>query len=343
MSRVPMGSARGPGDPFGPSVTTRFEPGLIPQGISAELVAARWGITRDMQDEYALGSHRPAGEAASSGFFDRETVAVQTPNGLVKHDESIRRDSSLEKLAALPESFRSVAYETRFPEIEWSVTAGNASQITDGAAAILMTSRRAATRLGLPVRAQVAAAVGAARKWGPLRALVHCAARGGPVRVVESDGTPGSLEDFETIVGVNLFGTFNVLRLAAAAMVSQEPLDGERGVCILTSSIAAWEGQISQTPYAASKAAVVGMTLVAARDLASRLVRVNTIAPGLFDTPILARFNDDIRQRLAASTPNPSRLGNPDEFAALAIHILETPMLNGETVRLDGALRMAPR
>lgn len=189
----------------------------------------------------------------------------------------------------------------------------------------------------------VAAAVDAASNLAPLRTLVHCAGRGGPVRVVERDGAPGSLEDFEAIVGVNLFGTFNVLRLAAAAMVSQEPLDGERGVCVLTSSIAAWEGQISQTPYAASKAGVVGMTLVAARDLASRLVRVNTIAPGLFDTPILARFDDEIRGRLAASIPNPSRLGDPDEFAALAIHIVENPMLNGETVRLDGALRMAPR
>lgn len=157
MSRVPMGSARGSADPFGPSVTTRFAPGLVPQGVSAELVAARWGITRDTQDEYALESHRRAGEAASSGYFDRETVAVRTPDGLVKHDESIRRNSSLEKLATLPASFRSAAYERRFPEIEWSVTAGNSSQITDGASAILMTSGRAAARLGLPVRARVRA------------------------------------------------------------------------------------------------------------------------------------------------------------------------------------------
>jgi NAD(P)-dependent dehydrogenase (short-subunit alcohol dehydrogenase family) len=189
----------------------------------------------------------------------------------------------------------------------------------------------------------VAAAVEEANRAAPLRVLVHCAGRGGAVRVVEKDGTPGSLADFENIVGINLSGTFNVLRLAAASMVTHEPVDGERGVCILTSSVAAWEGQISQTPYAASKAGVVGMTLVAARDLASRLVRVNTIAPGLFDTPILARFGDEIRQRLASSIPNPSRLGDPDEFASLAAHMIENPMLNGETVRLDGALRMAPR
>jgi NAD(P)-dependent dehydrogenase (short-subunit alcohol dehydrogenase family) len=189
----------------------------------------------------------------------------------------------------------------------------------------------------------VSTAVAEANRHAPLRALVHCAGRGGPVRVVEKDGTPGSMSEFENIVGVNLLGTFNVLRLAAASMVAHEPVAGERGVCVLTASVAAWEGQISQTPYAASKAGIVGMTLVAARDLASRLVRVNTIAPGLFDTPILARFSDEIRQRLAASIPNPSRLGDPDEFAALALHMVENPMLNGETVRLDGALRMAPR
>lgn len=189
----------------------------------------------------------------------------------------------------------------------------------------------------------VGAAVRSAAAVAPLRALVHCAGRGGSVRVVEKDGIPGSQELFDTIVAVNLLGTFNVLRQAAAQMVSNDAVDGERGVCVLTASVAAFEGQISQTPYAASKAGIVGMTLVAARDLATRLVRVNTIAPGLFDTPILSRFSDEVRSRLAAQIPHPSRLGSPEEFAALAAHVIDNPMLNGETIRLDGAVRMAPR
>lgn len=189
----------------------------------------------------------------------------------------------------------------------------------------------------------VAAAVATAAEAAPLRVLVHCAGRGGAVRVVEKDGTPGDQELFDTIVGINLSGTFNVLRHAAAGMVTNEPVDGERGVCVLTASVAAFEGQISQTPYAASKAGVVGMTIVAARDLASRLVRVNTIAPGVFDTPILARFTDEIRAGLAKQIPHPSRLGDPAEFAGLATHIVENAMINGETIRLDGAIRMTAR
>jgi NAD(P)-dependent dehydrogenase (short-subunit alcohol dehydrogenase family) len=191
--------------------------------------------------------------------------------------------------------------------------------------------------------ATVNAALDEAERLGPLRAVVHCAGRGGPLRVVERDGQPGSMELFETVVRVNLFGTFNVLRLAAARMVNNEPLDGERGVCVLTASIAAWEGQIGQLPYASSKAGIVGMTLVAARDLAGKQVRVCTIAPGVFDTPILARVNPEVRAALAASVPHPRRLGVPDEYAALALHIIDNPMLNGETIRLDGALRMPPR
>jgi NAD(P)-dependent dehydrogenase (short-subunit alcohol dehydrogenase family) len=142
---------------------------------------------------------------------------------------------------------------------------------------------------------------------------------------------------------VNLIGTFNVLRLAAARMVRNHPADGERGVCILTASVAAWEGQVGQIPYASAKAGVVGMTLVAARDLASKLVRVCTIAPGIFETPILARFSDEVRGRLAAQIPHPARMGRPEEYARLALHIIENPMLNGETIRLDGAIRMPPR
>ncbi|MGW9114321.1 SDR family NAD(P)-dependent oxidoreductase [Microbacterium sp. NPDC055683] len=191
--------------------------------------------------------------------------------------------------------------------------------------------------------AQVDAALDAAVAHGPLRALVHCAGVLSPVRVVERDGSPGSLEAFERVVRVNLVGTFNVLRLAAARMASNDPLDGERGVCVLTASVAAFEGQIGQIPYAASKAGVAGMTIVAARDLASKLIRVATIAPGTFDTPMLAALPDDVRAGLAAAVPHPSRLGRPEEYAALAAHIVANPMINGETIRLDGAIRMPPR
>jgi NAD(P)-dependent dehydrogenase (short-subunit alcohol dehydrogenase family) len=190
---------------------------------------------------------------------------------------------------------------------------------------------------------QVEAALDAACGDGPLRVLVHCAGRGGTVRVVERDGSPGSLDTYTDLVRLNLIGTFNMLRLAAARMAGNEPLAGERGVCVLTASVAAYEGQIGQIPYASAKAGVVGMTIVAARDLARRLIRVCTIAPGVFDTPILSRFSDDIRDGLAAAIPHPSRLGRPEEYAALAVHIVDNPMINGETIRLDGAIRMAPR
>ena len=183
----------------------------------------------------------------------------------------------------------------------------------------------------------------AAEAMGPLRALVHCAGRGGPVRLVEKDGSPGSLEKYESIVRLNLIGTFNVLRLASARMARNEPIDGERGACVLTASVAGYEGQIGQIPYASAKAGIIGMTLVAARDLATKFIRVCTIAPGIFDTPILDKLPQAVKDSLAASIPNPARLGQPSEFAMLAASILENPMLNGETIRLDGALRMAPR
>jgi NAD(P)-dependent dehydrogenase (short-subunit alcohol dehydrogenase family) len=189
----------------------------------------------------------------------------------------------------------------------------------------------------------VGAALDQAQELGELRGLVHCAGRGGAMRIVDRDGNPGDLELYETVVRVNLIGTFNVLRLAAARIAANEPVDGERGVCVLTASIAAWEGQIGQVPYASSKAGIVGLTSVAARDLASRLIRVATIAPGVFDTPILARVPDTARAALANGIPNPSRMGRPAEFAALAGHIIENPYLNGETIRLDGAHRMPPR
>lgn len=182
-----------------------------------------------------------------------------------------------------------------------------------------------------------------AQEAGPLRAVVHCAGRGGPVRLVGRDGEPGSLETYSEIIQINLVGSFNVLRLAAARMAQNDPLDGDRGVCVLTASVAAFEGQIGQIPYASSKAGIVGMTIVAARDLASRQIRVCTIAPGTFDTPLLARLSEDVRSSLAATVPHPSRLGNADEYAKLALSIIDNGMLNGETIRLDGAIRMAPR
>jgi len=187
------------------------------------------------------------------------------------------------------------------------------------------------------------AALDIAESRGPIRVLVHCAGQGGTVRVVERDGAPGSIEMYEALVRLNLVGTFNTLRLTAARMVRNEPIDGERGVCVLTASIAAWEGQVGQIPYASAKAGVVGMTLAAARDLATRFVRVCTIAPGIFDTPIMDRFSNEVRGGLERAVPHPARFGRPDEFAMLALQIVDNPMLNGETIRLDGAIRMPPR
>jgi 3-hydroxyacyl-CoA dehydrogenase / 3-hydroxy-2-methylbutyryl-CoA dehydrogenase len=190
------------------------------------------------------------------------------------------------------------------------------------------------------VKAAVDTAAGAA---GGLRIAVCCAGTGWAQKVAGSKG-PHDLLPFETIIAINLVGTFNVLRLAAAAMVSNEPLqDGERGVCVNTASIAAFDGQVGQIAYSASKGGVVGMTLPAARDLSQYGVRVNTIAPGLFDTPLLGALPEDQRQRLGAGVPYPQRLGQPAEYAQLAVHIVENRMLNGETIRLDGALRMPPR
>jgi NAD(P)-dependent dehydrogenase (short-subunit alcohol dehydrogenase family) len=179
---------------------------------------------------------------------------------------------------------------------------------------------------------------------GGLRAVVHCAGRGGDrVRILDRDGQPGSLDSFADVVRVNLIGTYNVLRLAAARIARSEPTDGERGAIVLTASVAAFDGQIGQTSYTAAKAGVHGITLVAARDLASRQIRVNTIAPGVFDTPMLARLRGDIREALERSVPHPSRLGTPDDYARMAISLLENPYVNGETIRLDGAIRMPPR
>jgi NAD(P)-dependent dehydrogenase (short-subunit alcohol dehydrogenase family) len=191
---------------------------------------------------------------------------------------------------------------------------------------------------------QVKAAIehAAAVEGGP-RIAVCCAGIGWAQKVAGSKG-PHPLMPFEVTVQINLIGTFNVLRLAAAAMIANEPLeDGERGVCIHTASIAAFDGQVGQIAYSASKGGIVGMTLPAARDLAQYGIRVNTIAPGLFDTPLLAALPEEARQKLGAGVPFPQRLGHPAEYAQLAAHIVENAMLNGETLRLDGALRMPPR
>jgi 3-hydroxyacyl-CoA dehydrogenase/3-hydroxy-2-methylbutyryl-CoA dehydrogenase len=191
-----------------------------------------------------------------------------------------------------------------------------------------------------PVQAAVEAAAKAA---GGLRISVCCAGIGWAQRTAGKQG-PHDIEAFRNVIEVNLIGTFNVLRLAAATMVDNEPdAGGERGVCVNTASIAAFDGQIGQVAYSGSKGGIVGLTLPAARDLASRGVRVMTIAPGTFDTPLLAALPADAREQLGARIPFPNRLGQPEEFAALARHIVENPMLNGETIRLDGALRMPPR
>jgi 3-hydroxyacyl-CoA dehydrogenase / 3-hydroxy-2-methylbutyryl-CoA dehydrogenase len=203
---------------------------------------------------------------------------------------------------------------------------------------------------GLFVAADVVSADGVAeavnnivRQFGKVSIAVNCAGIGRAMRTVGKEG-PHSLELFTKVIQVNLIGTFNVIRLAAAEMVKNQPgTDGERGVIVNTASVAAFDGQIGQAAYSASKGGVVGMTLPIARDLASMGIRVCTIAPGTFETPMLAGLPDPARQALAAQIPFPHRLGQPREYAALARHIVENEMLNGETIRLDGALRMPPR
>jgi NAD(P)-dependent dehydrogenase (short-subunit alcohol dehydrogenase family) len=179
---------------------------------------------------------------------------------------------------------------------------------------------------------------------GPLRVLINVAGIGGARRVVGRDGQPMALAEFRRIVEVNLVGTFNVTRLAAAAMVRNAPLeDGERGVIVCTASVAAWDGQVGQAAYAASKGGLVSLTLPLARDLAQHGVRVVTIAPGLFLTPLLYELPEETQQALASSIPFPKRLGKPEEFASLASYAITNTMLNGEVIRLDGALRLPPR
>jgi NAD(P)-dependent dehydrogenase (short-subunit alcohol dehydrogenase family) len=191
-------------------------------------------------------------------------------------------------------------------------------------------------------RDQVAAAVELACDIGALRIAVGCAGVGDPARTVGRDG-PLDLERFSRVVEINLIGTFNVIRLAADAMTRNDPIDGERGIIVNTASVAAYDGQIGQASYSASKGGIVGMTLPIARDLARHLIRVATIAPGMFATPILEGLSDDARRSLEAQVPHPARLGRPDEYAALVAHIVSNAMINGETIRLDGAIRMSPQ
>ncbi len=189
----------------------------------------------------------------------------------------------------------------------------------------------------------VANAISEACAWGSLRIVVGCAGIGWAARTINREGVPHGLDMFQKVINVNLVGPFNVLRLAASAMSKNDAEDGEKGVIINTASVAAFDGQVGQIAYASAKAGIAGMTLPAARDLAPAQIRVMTIAPGLFDTPMLAALPEEARGALAASVVNPKRLGSPSEYAQLVQMIVENSYLNGETIRLDGALRMAPK
>lgn len=210
-------------------------------------------------------------------------------------------------------------------------------------AADLGADRAAFARADVTDPAQVEAAVDAAKLLGTLRVAVSCAGVGWAARTLDKTGKPHDLDLFRTVIGINLIGTFNVLRLAASAMAKADPIEGERGVIVNTASVAAYDGQIGQIAYASSKAGVVGMTLPAARDLAPSGIRVCTIAPGIFDTPMLAALPEDKRAALAADVVFPKRLGSPTEYGELVAAIVANGYLNGETIRLDGAIRMQPK
>jgi NAD(P)-dependent dehydrogenase (short-subunit alcohol dehydrogenase family) len=250
---------------------------------------------------------------------------------------------------------------------------GHAALVTGGASGLGEATARELARLGakvavldvnLPLAEKVAAQIGgvacqcditstdslqsaitkAAAAHGPARILMNIAGIGTAKRVVQKDGSAAPLEDFTRVVQVNLIGTYNASRLFAAECARLEPLPGgERGVMVFTASVAAFDGQVGQQAYSASKGGLVGMTLPMARDLAQHGIRVCTIAPGLFATPLLKALPEPVQQSLAASIPFPPRLGQPEEFAQLACHIVTNGHLNGEVIRLDGALRMAPR
>ncbi|HUK10319.1 MAG TPA: SDR family NAD(P)-dependent oxidoreductase [Stellaceae bacterium] len=249
---------------------------------------------------------------------------------------------------------------------------GHAALVTGGASGLGAATARALARAGakvaiLDVNAEAAAALAgelggialrcdvadarsaeaavaqAARTHGAARVLVNCAGIGPAERIVGREG-PMALDAFRRVIEINLIGSFNLMRLAATGMMALAPLeDGERGVIVSTASVAAYEGQIGQAAYSASKGGIVALTLPAAREFARSGVRVNTIAPGLFATPLLLDMPQNVQDSLAQSVPFPSRFGKPEEYAALVLHIVDNPMINGETIRLDGALRMQPR
>lgn len=217
---------------------------------------------------------------------------------------------------------------------------------TEGAAlAAELEDKARFVRVNVVSEADVATAVDTALEtFAGLHGIINCAGIAIAAKVLDREGNPHDLDAFSKVIQVNLIGTFNVIRLAAAAMARQEPDDaGERGVIINTASVAAFDGQMGQAAYSASKGGIVGLTLPLARDLARSGIRVVTIAPGIFDTPMLAGLPEKARQSLGQQVPFPSRLGRPDEYAALAQHIIENEMLNGEVIRLDGAIRMAPK
>jgi NAD(P)-dependent dehydrogenase (short-subunit alcohol dehydrogenase family) len=222
------------------------------------------------------------------------------------------------------------------------VEAGASVVIVDLAAPVAEIAGTTFISADVTNEADASAAIARATALGTLRIVVNCAGIAPAGRVVSRSG-PLPLADFDRAVRINLVGTFNVLRLAAAEMQRTEPIDGERGVIVNTSSVAAFDGQIGQAAYAASKGAVAAMTLPIARELAASLIRVVAIAPGVFETPMMAGFSEETRASLGSQVPHPARLGRPDEFAALVRHIVENPYLNGETIRLDGAIRMGAR
>ncbi|MFT3693107.1 MAG: SDR family NAD(P)-dependent oxidoreductase [Kofleriaceae bacterium] len=234
--------------------------------------------------------------------------------------------------------------------------AATCRRLADGGAKVLIVDRdergaELAKELGgafakadVTSESEIQAAVEQASALGPLRVVVQCAGVGWASRTLDKTGAPHALDLFQKVIAINLVGHFNVLRLAASAIAKTEPLEhGERGVIVMTASVAAYDGQIGQIAYAASKAGVVGMTLPAARDLAPAGVRVVTIAPGIFDTPMLGSLKEEVRAALSKDVVFPKRLGSPAEYAAMVAAIVDTGYLNGETIRLDGALRMPPK
>ena len=209
-------------------------------------------------------------------------------------------------------------------------------------AAAELAERAVAAAADVRDEATVSAAVSTATGLGPLRVVVNCAGVATPGRILGREG-PLSLETYRTVIDINLVGTFNVMRLAAAAMRDNEPLDGDRGVIVNTASVAAFEGQVGQAAYASAKGGVASLTISAARDLAQWGIRVMTIAPGIFETPMVRGLPEKAQASLAQQMPHPNRLGLPEEYAALVRHIVENPYLNGDVIRLDAAVRLAPR